>query len=265
VEDNKSQHLEGAEWPRQVSTTFVCQIREEPLSAIMFRPPIPLVPFSNPRPAPVPTPPPVPPPPEDYGSVPPWFRIDINRIRSRRRRAVTEQSPPPPRDISGLRWLIVVLAILSSTFLFALDNTVVADVQPRIVLQFEAVDKLAWLSVAFIMAAVSTNLLFGQLYSQFWPKWLYIGSVLVFEIGSAVCGAAPNMVALIVGRALCGVGGSGMYLGVMTLIAATTTVQERPLYVGCIGLTWGLGTILGPLVGGAFADSAATWRYVPGI
>ncbi|KAB5513214.1 major facilitator superfamily domain-containing protein [Coniochaeta sp. 2T2.1] len=151
---------------------------------------------------------------------------------------------PSLRDISGPRWVIVVLSILSSTFLFALDNTVVADVQPRIVLQFAAVDKLAWLSVAFIMAAVSTNLLFGQLYSQL-----------------AVCGAAPNMDTLIVGRALCGLGGSGMYLGVLSLIAATTTVQERPLYVGGIGLTWGLGTILGPLVGGAFAESAATWRW----
>ncbi|KAH8903793.1 putative MFS drug efflux transporter [Coniochaeta sp. PMI_546] len=166
-----------------------------------------------------------------------------------------------PRDVSGLRWLVIVLAILSSTFLFALDNTVVADVEPKIILQFGAVDKLAWISAAFIMAAVSTNLLFGQLYSQFWPKWLYIGSVLVFEVGSAVCGASPNVVALIVGRALCGLGGSGMYLGVMSLIAATTTVQERPLYVGGIGLTWGLGTILGPLVGGAFAESSASWRW----
>lgn len=66
-----------------------------------------------------------------------------------------------------------------------MGNTVVADVEPKIILQFGAVDKLAWISVAFIMAAVSTNLLFGQLYSQFWPKWLYIGSVLVFEVGSA--------------------------------------------------------------------------------
>jgi MFS family permease len=165
-----------------------------------------------------------------------------------------------PRDVTGAKWLLVVLAILSSTFLFALDNTVVADVQPQIVTQFNAVGQLAWLSVAFIMAAVSTNLLFGQLYSQLRPKWLYIASVVVFEVGSAVCGAAPNMECLIVGRALCGLGGIGMYLGVMSLLAATTTVQERPMYLGGIGLTWGLGTILGPVVGGAFADSSATWR-----
>ncbi|KAL0935995.1 MFS drug efflux [Colletotrichum truncatum] len=165
------------------------------------------------------------------------------------------------RTVTGWRWGIVVFAILSSTFLFALDNTVVADVQPQIVLQFDAITDIAWLGVAFIMAANSTNLLFGQLYSHLQPKWLYIGSVVVFEVGSAVCGAAPNMESLIVGRALCGLGGVGMYLGVITLIAATTTIQERPAYLAFIGLTWGLGTVLGPVIGGAFADSDATWRW----
>lgn len=167
---------------------------------------------------------------------------------------------PSPRNVNGWKWIIVVFSILSSTFLFALDNTVVADVQPQLVLQFNSVGQIAWLSVAFIMAAVSTNLLYGQLYSQFQAKWLYIGSVAMFEVGSAVCGAAPSMSAIIVGRALCGLGGIGMYIGVMSLFAATTTIQERPIYVAGIGLTWGLGTILGPIVGGAFAESAATWR-----
>ncbi|KAF9873765.1 hypothetical protein CkaCkLH20_08875 [Colletotrichum karsti] len=177
------------------------------------------------------------------------------------RGATKEVASEPVRTVTGIRWIIVVFAILSSTFLFALDNTVVADVQPQIVLQFDAITDIAWLAVAFIMAATSTNLLFGQLYSHLKPKWLYIGSVVVFEVGSAVCGAAPTMDALIVGRALCGLGGVGMYLGVMTLIAATTTIQERPAYLASIGLTWGLGTVLGPVVGGAFADSDATWRW----
>ncbi|KAF0324301.1 hypothetical protein GQ607_008475 [Colletotrichum asianum] len=177
------------------------------------------------------------------------------------RGAIKETTSEPVRTVTGIRWIIVVFAILSSTFLFALDNTVVADVQPQIVLQFDAITDIAWLAVAFIMAATSTNLLFGQLYSHLKPKWLYIGSVVVFEVGSAACGAAPTMNALIVGRALCGLGGVGMYLGVMTLIAATTTIQERPAYLASIGLTWGLGTVLGPVVGGAFADSGATWRW----
>ena len=170
-----------------------------------------------------------------------------------------------PRNIVGAKWAVVVVAILSSTFLFALDNTVVADVQPRIVIEFGSVSQIAWLSVAFIMAAVSLNLFYGQLYSQLPAKWLYIGSTTVFEVGSALCGAAPNMSALIVGRALAGLGGIGMYLGVMSLLHHTTTLQERPLYVAGVGLTWAIGTILGPVVGGAFTDSSATWRWVPPI
>lgn len=138
-------------------------------------------------------------------------------------------SPPPEskssRDVTGWRWIVVVFAILSSTFLFALDNTVVADVQPQIVLQFDSVGQLAWLSVAFIMAAVATNSLFGQLYSAFLPKWLYIASVVVFEAASALCGAAPNMAALIVGRALCGLGGIGSEKTQGTLFTAAGVVS----------------------------------------
>jgi hypothetical protein len=64
----------------------------------------------------------------------------------------------PPRDVSGPVWILVVLSILSSTFLWALDNTIVADVQPSIVRAFASVDKLPWLPVAFLLGAASTNL-----------------------------------------------------------------------------------------------------------
>lgn len=80
-------------------------------------------------------------------------------------------------------------------------------------------------------------------------------------IGSTICGAAPNIDALIVGRAICGLGGSGMYVGVLTLLSMTTTEAERALYMGFPGITWGVGTVLGPIVGGAFAQSSATWRW----
>ena len=64
----------------------------------------------------------------------------------------------PPRDIHGIKWALAVISILISTFLFALDNTIVADVQPAIVERFGQVDKLPWLSVAFLVAASGTNL-----------------------------------------------------------------------------------------------------------
>ncbi|KAI3328681.1 MFS drug efflux transporter [Ustulina deusta] len=166
-----------------------------------------------------------------------------------------------PRTASGLSWILIVISILSSAFLFALDNTIVADIQPAVVRDFQSVDKLTWLPVAFLLGAASTNLLWGQYYAYFDAKPLYIICVLIFEVGSAVCGAAPNMDALIVGRTICGLGGAGMYTGVLVLLSAQTTEQERPVYFGFTGLAWGLGTILGPILGGSFTSSSATWRW----
>ncbi|KAL8974582.1 MAG: hypothetical protein Q9197_001174 [Variospora fuerteventurae] len=171
------------------------------------------------------------------------------------------QEQKPARDIHGIAWTLVVLSILSSTFLFALDNTIVADIQPAIVERFESIEKLPWLSIAFLVASAATNLVWGKIYAQFDAKYLYLIAVFFFEVGSAICGAAPTMDALIIGRAICGFGGSGMYLGVMTLLSVNTTEHERPTYIGFTGLTWGGGTVLGPIIGGAFTDSSATWRW----
>ncbi|KAI4170613.1 MAG: hypothetical protein LQ343_004845 [Gyalolechia ehrenbergii] len=69
------------------------------------------------------------------------------------------------------------------------------------------------------------------------------------------------MAALIVGRVIAGAGGNGMYVGVLTLLSVNTSEKERPTYLGLIGLVYGIGTVIGPIVGGAFADSSATWRW----
>ncbi|TGO63816.1 hypothetical protein BOTNAR_0095g00140 [Botryotinia narcissicola] len=185
----------------------------------------------------------------------------ISEIDQEKAQVKQTEDAPPVRDITGWRWALVVAAILSSSFLFALDNTIVAVVQADIVVTFNDVSKLSWLSVGFLIGAASTNLVWGKIFGQFNAKWTYIISIIIFEAGSALCGGAPNMSALIVGRALCGFGGSGAYVGVMTLLAASTTIHERPLYIGGTGMTWGLGTVIGPIIGGAFTDSSAGWRW----
>lgn len=83
----------------------------------------------------------------------------------------------------------------------------------------------------------------------------------MFEAGSALCGGAPSMNALIVGRVWAGVGGAGMYLGGLNYFSRFTSLRERSMYTSLIGVAWGLGTILGPVIGGAFAISSATWRW----
>ena len=205
-----------------------------------------------------------------------------NSIAVEDRSHSNDVSNAPLRNITGMKWALVVLSILSSTFLFSLDNTIVADVQPTIVRDFDSLDKLTWLPVAFLLGAAGTNLFWysrpfssprrdhcrsnedyrGQCYAQFNAKFVYILCVVLFETGSAICGGAQNMDTLIVGRVICGLGGAGMYTGVMVLLSLTTSESERPMYFGLTGLTWGLGTMLGPVLGGVFVDSRATWRWV---
>jgi MFS family permease len=81
------------------------------------------------------------------------------------------------------------------------------------------------------------------MYGQFNAKYLFMGSILVFEVGSAICGAAPTMNTLIVGRTICGLGGSGIYLGCMNILSVLTTDQERPAYLSLVGFMWGIGTV----------------------
>lgn len=109
--------------------------------------------------------------------------------------------------------------------------------------------------------AVVANTSSASLYAIFDMKIMFISSMVLFEAGSALCGAAPAMNALIVGRVIAGVGGSGLYIGILNYFSICTTQNERGAYMSGIGLVWGIGAILGPVVGGAFTTSSATWRW----
>lgn len=86
----------------------------------------------------------------------------------------------------------------------------------------------------FQIGGVAVVLPFSRLYALFDAKWLYVSFVTIFLAGSALCGGAPNMNAFIVGRVIAGVGGIGIYLGVMTLLSVNTSLTERPIYLGLV-------------------------------
>lgn len=89
-----------------------------------------------------------------------------------------------------------------------------------------------------------------------------VAGVVLFEVGSALCGAAPSMSALIVGRVLAGAGGTGIYLGTLNFFSSDLVSPERRgAYISGISIVWGLGAVLGPAIGGAFSISKATWRW----
>jgi hypothetical protein len=165
------------------------------------------------------------------------------------------------REITGFRWVLICASLYLSSFMYGLDTTIAADVQAAVIETFSEVSQLSWIGAGFPLGSVAVILPYGFLYTTFNMKWLYIAGIALFQAGSALCGAAPTMNALIVGRVFAGAGGTGIYLGGLNHFSAMTTRQERGLYLTGTGFFWGLGAILGPVVGGSFSDSSATWRW----
>ncbi|KAJ4006272.1 Efflux pump dep3 [Fusarium irregulare] len=165
-----------------------------------------------------------------------------------------------PRDLHGWKWAMSYTAMLSTTFLFALDNTIVADIQPAIIHDLTQIELLPWVGTGFALGTMVV-LPLSKAYGVFSIRSLYLTNILLFEVGSALCGAAPNMNAMILGRVIAGVGGAGMYAGTLTYVAVCTSMEERAVYMAGSTVVWGVGTVLGPVVGGAFAESSATWRW----
>lgn len=104
------------------------------------------------------------------------------------------------------------------------------------------------------------QLSFGKLYSFYSVKTVFLTAVALFEIGSVICGAAPSSTAFIVGRAISGVGSAGIMSGAITVIVYAVPLHRRPLFQGLFGAVFGLASVVGPLLGGAFT-SKVTWRW----
>ncbi|KAK8032552.1 hypothetical protein PG990_002286 [Apiospora arundinis] len=165
------------------------------------------------------------------------------------------------RKLTGWRWFLVCAGLYCSCLIYGLDTTIAADIQGAVVETFQNVPQLPWIGAGFPLGSVAVILPYNALFGKFNMKWLYIGGIVVFQAGSALCGAAPNIEALIIGRVLAGAGGTGIYLGGLNHFSVLTTREERATYITGLGFIWGIGTILGPVVGGGFALSSATWRW----
>jgi MFS family permease len=104
------------------------------------------------------------------------------------------------------------------------------------------------------------QLVFGKIYTIFSLKWGYISAIVIFEIGSAVCATAPDSTALIVGRAIAGLGCSGLASGALIILANSLPLRRRPIYAGIIGSMFGIANVCGPPLGGVLTDHLS-WRW----
>ncbi|WP_283132808.1 MFS transporter [Rhizohabitans arisaemae] len=156
---------------------------------------------------------------------------------------------------------VTIGALMLALLLAALDQTIVSTALPTIVGEFGGVDHLSWVVTAYLLTATVSTPLWGKLGDQFGRKGLFQSSVVVFLIGSALCGLSQDMAQLIGFRALQGLGGGGLIVLTQAIVGDVVPPRDRGRYQGVFGAVFGVSSVIGPLIGGLLTDQLS-WRWV---
>ncbi|KAI1616419.1 putative aflatoxin efflux pump [Exophiala viscosa] len=162
----------------------------------------------------------------------------------------------------SLKFWLVIIGMYISIFLVALDRMIIATAIPSITNEFHSIEDIGWYGSAYMMTAAIFNPLSGRIYQLYPTKWVFLLFLVIFEIGSALCGAAPSSSAFIAGRAVAGMGAAGVFSGGIMILIPLVPLRRRPTFTAVFGMVFGISSVLGPLVGGTFTDdSNLTWRW----
>lgn len=164
-------------------------------------------------------------------------------------------------DIHGKRLALVFVALLLCMFTSSISETIAATALPTIVGDLGGVELIQWISTAYVLAATIMMPIYGRLGDLIGRKKLLITALIIYTIGKIVCGVAPSMDVLILGRVISGLGGGGIMVLVSAIIADLVPARQRGKYLGVTGSVFAVSVVLGPLLGGFFVQVTG-WRWL---
>ncbi|GJJ78623.1 hypothetical protein EMPS_10982 [Entomortierella parvispora] len=162
---------------------------------------------------------------------------------------------PPPRQ-----FVLIMIALSLCVFLASLDQIIVSTSIPAITRSFHSLGDISWLATAYMMTSTAFQPMYGKLSDIFGRKAVMLFANIMFLAGSAIAGWATSMTMLIIGRGVAGIGAGGLMAMVFVILSDMLDMRERGKYIGFIGAIFSLSSVIGPLLGGAFADQL-TWRW----
>ncbi|KAG4418453.1 hypothetical protein IFR04_008438 [Cadophora malorum] len=165
-----------------------------------------------------------------------------------------------PEYITGIRLHLVLFGVTAVMFLVMLDMTIVVTAIPSISNDFDSIKDIGWYGTAYLLCSAALQPLSGKLYQYYTSKKLFLGGVFIFEVGSLICALAKDSNTFIVGRAISGIGSSGLTVGMLTILASSAPLAKRPLYLGFMMGMGSIGLVLGPVIGGILSQHAS-WRW----